>query len=371
MARWFKDIIEWTDDSSDTMVYRMPGMEKGIRMGSKLTVRPSQVAIFVNKGKIADVFAPGMYTLSTDNLPVITELLSLPYGFRSPFKTEVYFVNTKQFTAQKWGTTNPVMMKDREFGTIRLRGYGTYAFKVDDPVRFLNALFGTNGSFKVSDITQQLKSIIVTNISDLIAESKISAVELAANLNEFSENLERSIAPKLENMGLKISQVYVENLSLPEEVEKVIDERTKLGILSDSMGQYTQYQATQAMRDAAKNPGNNMASMGVGMGAGLTVGGFMGQNLNRAMDESNKPAENKTECPKCGAKIKASAKFCPECGEKIIAKGTKICSKCGASMKDSAKFCPECGEKMIKTCPKCGKEVKNSAKFCPECGEKL
>ena len=342
-------VIEWQDDSKETLVYRYPLTNRDeIMNSSTLIVRPSQVALFIHKGQVCDVFAPGSYKLASENIPLLTKLLSLPTGFNSPIKAEVYFVNTKQMTGQKWGTQNPIMMRDKEFGNIRLRAFGVYSYKVKDAKKFMEEMFGTNEVYTASDVNEHIRPIIVSGFSDAVAESKIGALDLASNYKEFGKIISASCEEDFEKLGLKISSLVVENISLPEEVEAALDERTKLGVLGDKMGTYTQYQAAQAMRDAAQNQsGGNMAGLGIGLGAGVGIGNLFAESLKTAADVE--PAKDKSttatkECPKCHATIKASAKFCPECGEKQAA--TKHCSACGAEVKATAKFCPECGEKL-------------------------
>lgn len=359
-------VLEWKDDSKDIVVYRHPveGRQE-IMNSSTLVVRESQVALFVHKGEIADVFGSGTYKLTTENIPFLTKLLSLPTGFDSRIKAEVYFINTKQFIGQKWGTQNPIMMRDADFGTIRLRGYGTFSFKVDDAKVFMKEVFGTNAVYRVSDVATQVKSILIQNISDAIGESKVSALDLVANYKEIADKIIEVSEKEFNKMGLKLCQVIIENLSLPEEVEKALDERSKLGILGDKMGTYTQLQAAQAMRDAAQNPsGGNLAGLGVGLGAGAHMSSLFANTVANARDEA--PTD---KCVKCGAKIAKNTKFCPECGASQNIK----CPKCGESVSSGAKFCANCGEKLLaqKTCSKCGKSLNSNAKFCPDCGEKL
>ena len=368
-------VIEWTDPAKNVIVYKFPMENREIMMGSALTVRESQVAIFVHKGKISDIFEPGYYKLSTANLPVLTKLMSWKYGFNSPFKAEVYFVNTKQFTDQKWGTVNPIMIRDADFGMVRIRGFGKYSFKVDKPDVFLNELFGTNSSFKTEDINEYLRSIIIQCITDTIAEQKISALDLAANYREISKAVTKETKDEFDGIGLKIVNVIIENISLPEEVEKMMDKRTSMGVLGDKMGTYMQYQTAEALRDAAKNPGSGLTSAGVGLGAGLGLGNVFADTFKSGMNNDNntgsggsKDSTPKIKCSKCGAEMKATAKFCPECGQKTVS--TKSCAKCGAEMKETAKFCPECGASTSNACKNCGHALKPNAKFCPECGEK-
>lgn len=360
-------VIEWEDASNDTIVYRFPLEDRDeIMTGSTLVVRESQVALFLHKGQIADVFMPGSYKLSTENIPVLTKILSLPTGFESPIKAEVYFVNTKQFAGLKWGTQNPIMMRDDDFGNVRLRGYGVYSFRVTDAKIFMKEIFGTKNLYTVSDISDYLKPLVIQSLTDAIGESKISALDIASNYREFSEQIIGCASAEFTKIGLELTNFVIENISLPEEVEKALDERTKLGVLEDKMGTYTQYQAAQAMRDAAQNPSQGgFAGLGVGLGAGVQMGNVFASNLST----ENTPKQPVAECKHCGAKIKKNAKFCPECGKSQL----ELCPKCGAEVSAKAKFCSGCGEKISKekTCPKCNAVVKKGAKFCPECGEKL
>ena len=334
-------VIEWKDESKNTVVYRYPLTDRSeIMTSSTLVVRESQVAIFVHKGQIADVFEPGTYKLETQNIPFLTKLLALPTGFESPIKAEVYYINTKQFTGQKWGTQNPIMMRDKEFGTIRLRGFGVYSFKVEDPKAFMKEVFGTNAVYTVSDVAEQIKPMLIQAITDSVAESKISALDLAANYREFSEFVMSSSVEEFSKFGLKLCSVVIENLSLPEEVEKALDERTKLGVLEDKVGTFTQIKAAEAMKDAANNPnGSNLAGLGVGLGAGAMMSNVFASNLNMQNPQQQKQSAG-AKCYKCGASIPENSKFCPECGAK------QVCPKCGAPLVSGAKFCPECGEKL-------------------------
>ncbi len=339
------DVIEWTDSSNKTMVHKYDMNGKEIMMGAQLTVRESQVAIFVNEGEIADIFEPGRYELQTSNMPILTALKSWKYGFNSPFKSDVYFVNTKQFLDMKWGTSNPVMMRDAEFGMIRLRAFGIYSFKVSDPKTFLKEVFGTAALFTVDGVEGQVKRTLVSGLSDAIAESKIPALDLAANYDELANFAMQSINPKLASLGLTLCSFVIENISLPEEVEKSMDKRTSMGVLGN-LDQYAKYQAAEAMREAANNEnGGGMAGMGVGMGAGAAMGQMFAQSLNNtAAPAAPAPAAAAgAVCSACGAAIAAGSKFCPECGAKQNAGA--FCTSCGKEIPAGTKFCPECGAK--------------------------
>ena len=341
------DVIEWTDSSSNTLVWKYDMGGKEIMMGAQLTVRESQVAVFVNEGEIADVYGPGRYELSTSNMPVMTKLQSWKFGFNSPFKADVYFVNTKQFMDRKWGTANPVMMRDAEFGMIRIRAFGVYAFKVADPVVFLREVFGTRKITTAEDVEGQIKRTLVSGLSDAIAESKIPALDLAANYEELSAFGLQAMNPKMAPLGIALTSFVIENISLPEEVEKSMDKRTSMGVLGD-MNRYTQYQAAEALREAASTP-NSSAGAGMGMGAGMA----MGQMFANAFNQPQQPVQQ--VAPAAPA---AKGSFCPECGNQV-APGAKFCSNCGA--KQSAG----------NVCPGCGQPTVPGAKFCANCGQKL
>lgn len=275
----FIQIIEWLDDSSDTLVYRFPVHDQEIKMNAQLTVRENQVAIFINEGKAADIFKPGRYELSTQNMPILTTLRGWKYGFDSPFKAEVYFFNTRLFTDLKWGTQNPVMMRDAEFGMIRIRAHGTYAMRIADPAEFFKTVVGTQGLTTTADILGQLRSTIISNLSDIIAESKISALDLASSYRELSQLAQKELASAFASYGLELARFLIDNISLPEEVEAAIDQRTKLGVLGDRLGQYAQMQTAESIKVAAANPGG-LAGAGVGLGAGVAMGQAMSGAFN-------------------------------------------------------------------------------------------
>jgi membrane protease subunit (stomatin/prohibitin family) len=275
----FIDILEWTETpQSDVLAYRFPRFQNEIKMGARLVVREGQNAVFVNEGRLADVFSPGTYTLSTQNLPLLTTLMGWKYGFNSPFKAEVYFISMRQWTDRKWGTQNPVMMRDSEIGPVRIRAFGTYAFHVADPKTFLRQLVVTDPSFESYEISSQLRDTIVARIADVIAGAKIPVLDLAGNYEKISRVALDIVGPDLKSMGLALTLFYVENISLPPEVEQALDTRSKMGLLGD-LNRYAQYQSATAIDDAAKNTGG-AAGAGVGIGAGIALGQQMGTHLN-------------------------------------------------------------------------------------------
>lgn len=283
----FIDIIEWLDPTNDTIVHRFERYQNEIKMGAKLTVRESQVAVFINEGQIADVFSPGMYTLTTENMPILSTLKGWKYGFNSPYKAEVYFVNTKKFLDNKWGTPNPVMLRDAEFGPVRIRAFGIYEFRVKDAATFIRDIVGTDGDFTTEQVTNQLRNIIVTRFTDAVAESKIPVLDMAANYNEFSEVIGKVIVDEYSTYGLEMTKFLVSNISLPPNVEEALDKRSSMGIIGN-MNQYTQFQAANAMEAAATNPGGGGASEGMGMGMGLAMANTMMNNMN----QGNQPQQH-------------------------------------------------------------------------------
>jgi membrane protease subunit (stomatin/prohibitin family) len=362
------------DESGDTMVYRFPVAGQEIKNGAQLIVRESQAAVFVFEGQAADVFVPGKYTIDGGNTPVLSKLGAWQYGFNSPFKSEVYFVNTKQFTDKKWGTANPVMMRDADFGMVRLRAFGTYSMRVSDPQTFIREITGTNAHFTTEDIEGQLKRAIVSSFSDSLGELQIPALDLAAKYEELGSALRGKINEDFKSFGIEVTKFYVENISLPQEVEAAIDKRSSMGALGDA-NRYMQFQAADALRDAAQNEGGG-AGLGAGLGAGFAVGGQManafGGNVGQQSGGQQQGQQAATiNCPTCGKPNAAGMKFCGDCGGKMEVAQVP-CVKCGHNLREGAKFCNECGASQEKQkCANCQHELNAGAKFCNECGTKV
>lgn len=272
------DVIKWTDYSDDLMVYRFERYGNEIKYGAMLTVREGQAAVLVNEGQLADVFEPGLYQLETNNLPILTTLQGWVHGFESPFKAEVYFFNTHQFVDQKWGTKNPIMLRDKEFGPLRLRAFGTYAMRIKDPARFLREIVGTDGDFTTDEITNQLRNLIVSRFASILGESGIPILNLAANYDDLGEFITAQITPEFAEYGLEVTKLLVENISLPPAVEEALDRRASMGIVGN-LRNYSAFQAAEAMQAAAENPGGS-ASAGVGMGMGFAMAQKLGETLS-------------------------------------------------------------------------------------------
>jgi membrane protease subunit (stomatin/prohibitin family) len=315
ISKQYIDVIQWTEEENGILATRYPMQDLEIQNGARLTVRESQMAAFINEGQLADVFGPGSYTLTTQNLPILTDLLNWDKKFQSPFKSDVYFFSTRQQTAQKWGTATPITIRDKEFGAVRVRGYGIYAWHVFDPRVFHTKVSGTRDIYLVSDIEGQLRETIVSHMTDTFAGSSVPFVDMAANQTALAKRIGEGLKPVFADLGLMLDSFVVENLSLPEELQKTLDARIGMNMVGD-LGRYAQFQAGTSLPVAAANEGGGGASAGMGLGAGLA----MGQQLMNAM----KP----NAATEAGAVAVADAKFCVSCGKSIIR---------------AAKFCPECG----------------------------
>ncbi|MFS4437306.1 SPFH domain-containing protein [Paracoccaceae bacterium GXU_MW_L88] len=274
------DVIHHTQDDRDTIVYRFEREGHAIKYGAKLTVREGQAAVFIHEGQLADVFRPGLYMLETNNLPILTTLQNWHHGFNSPFKSEIYFVNTTRIQDLKWGTKNPIICRDPEFGPVRLRAYGTYTIRVSDPGKFLQEIVGTDGEFTTDEIHYQIRNIIVSHFSQAIAESGIPVLDMAANTQDLAKLVAAKIKPLIAEYGLEMPEFYIENISLPDAVEEALDKRTSAGLAGD-LGRFTQYSAAEAMTEAARNPGGAGAGMGAGLGAGIGMAMGAGAGIQR------------------------------------------------------------------------------------------
>ena len=319
IKKQFVDVIHWTETGEGVLAYRYPMQDMEIQYGAQLTVRESQMALFVNEGKAADAFAPGRYTLETKTLPILTNLQHWDKAFESPFKSDVYFFSTRIQTNQKWGTPNPITIRDKDFGMVRLRGFGMFSYHITNPLVFHQKVSGTRDIYTVADLDGHLRNTIVGRVSDTFAQSQIPFLDMAANLLELSQRLGQELASTFADFGLTLDSFVVENLSLPEELQKRLDERIAMNMVG-SMRDYTQFQVAQSMPIAAANEGGGGAGLGAGLGAGMAMGKAMSDALN----------------PSGSAAGGASSGAAP-------AGATKFCSNCGTSIARTAKFCSECG----------------------------
>jgi membrane protease subunit (stomatin/prohibitin family) len=322
LSKQFLDVIDWTEPEDGILSYRFPMEDREIQNGSKLTVRDSQLAVFVNEGHVADVFAPGLHALTTETLPILTYLRNWDKAFKSPFKSDVYFLSTRLQTGQKWGTANPVTLRDKEFGAVRIRAYGIYAYRIGDARAFYRNLSGSVATYRVADIEGQLRDTIVGRIADCFANSSISFLDMAGSQTRLGQEMLALLQPLFGELGLRLENFVVENISLPDELQKVLDGRIGMNMIGD-LGRYTQFQVAQSIPAAAANPGGSAAGVGVGLGAGAV----MAQQIMGAMNPGPSPASpavaspapaasagTATFCIACGHSIPKNARFCPDCG---------------------------------------------------------
>jgi len=334
LSKQFIDVIQWTEPEDGILAYRYPMEDMEIQNGGKLTVRESQMAVFVNEGKIADVFGPGLYTLSTHTLPILTYIMNWDKAFKSPFKSDVYFFSTRVETNQRWGTATPITIRDKEFGAIRMRGYGIYAYKIADPKIFHQKISGTREVYRVADLEGQLRNTIVARMTDSFAQSTVPFLDMAANQEVLGQKIAENLKPAYADFGLSLESFVVENISLPDELQKMLDQRISMNMIGD-MNKYTQFQVAQSMPIAAANEGGGgAAGIGVGLGAGMAMGQTM---MNAMRPQEPPPAGPQSSGPAPAGPAEPGAPAAAAAG------ATKFCINCGHSIPKAAKFCAECG----------------------------
>jgi membrane protease subunit (stomatin/prohibitin family) len=324
-SKQFIDVIHWTEPADGILAYRYPMEDMEIQNGGQLTVRDSQAAVFVNQGRIADVFGPGLYTLSTNTLPILTYLQNWDKAFKSPFKSDVYFFSTRLQVNQKWGTATPITIRDKEFGAVRMRAYGIYAYRIADPKIFYQKVSGTRPAYMVSDLDGQLRNSIIGQMTDMFGNSSVDFLDMASHQSQLGQNMLAGLRPMFADLGLLLDSFTLENISMPEELQKLLDQRIGMNMVGD-MGRYTQFQVAQSLPIAAANEGGGLAGAGVGLGAGM----LMAQQMMNAAKPAN-PA------------VPVGPAAAPGAPEGAAAGGTKFCMNCGKTMPKPAKFCPECG----------------------------
>ncbi|RAR54767.1 UNVERIFIED_CONTAM: membrane protease subunit (stomatin/prohibitin family) [Acidovorax defluvii] len=294
IKKQFIDIIQWTEEGDGTLAWRFPMAEMEIQNGASLTVRESQMAVFVNEGQVADVFGPGTYKLTTQTLPVLTYLKNWDKLFESPFKSDVYFFSTRQQIDQKWGTPQPITIRDKDFGAVRLRAFGNYAFRIADPKLFHTEISGTRESYPVADLEGQLRGLVLQNISNAIAGSGLPFLDLAANQVAFADALAKELQPAFAKIGLQLEGMTVQNVSLPEELQKILDQKIGMGMVGNDMGKFMQYQTAQAIpkfAEGAGSGGGGIAGDAMGLGAGMALGQVLAQNLQAGLQGAGVAAQ--------------------------------------------------------------------------------
>lgn len=372
----FLENLEWFDDSGLTLVHRLPQMGSGdIKFGAQLTVRESQVGVFFYKGKALEAFGPGRHTLVTANIPVLTKILSIPWGMNSPLRAEMYFVNMKVFTNLKWGTRDPVAFKDSELGLIRLRAFGVFNLQVVQPVLFINRMVGTQGIFTTEGIEEYLNRVIVSRFNDYMGETIDSIIHLPSKYDEFSQGLAKRLQEDFSHFGLALTHLYTNSVTPPPEVQQAIDDRSRMGVFDD-MNKLMQLKAAMAMEKAAQG---ETSGQGMGAGLGLMMPAMLAQYFAHPLAQGRAggaPAgpPDKTTCPECSQSIPLDAKFCPMCGHQQLV--FQQCIQCGKNLTPGARFCSRCGKKVEeqpqpKKCAHCGAENLEDAKFCTQCGEQI
>jgi membrane protease subunit (stomatin/prohibitin family) len=324
LGKQFIDVIEWVEPEEGILAYRYPMQDREIQNGARLTVRESQAAVFVNEGRIADAFTPGLFTLNTRTLPLLTNLMNWDKAFQSPFKSDVYFFSTRTQIDQRWGTSNPITIRDKEFGAVRLRGFGIYSYRLADPKVFHAKISGTRDLYRVEELEGQLRNTIVGLLTDTFANSQVPFLDMAANQVALSTKIAEQIKPTFKGFGLELDSFVVQNLSLPDELQKILDQRIGMGMVGD-MGRYTQFQVAQSIPIAAANEGGGGAGAGAGLGAGIAMGQAM-------VDAIRQGTAGGGAAPSQGVSPGAAA-----------AGATKFCLNCGKAIPKAARFCPECG----------------------------
>jgi len=367
---FFLELIEWFDDSGQEIAHRCPQEGSGeIKYGAQMVVRESQAGVFFYNGKAVHVFGPGRHTLKTGNIPILNKILGMPWGFESPLRAEAYLVSTKIFTNIKWGTREPVAFKDAELGLIRLRAYGMFNIQVVQPLLFINSLVGTMGSFTVANLGEFLGKVIMSRFNDYLGENMDTILNLPSRYDEWSEGLRGRLLEDFRHFGLALNQLYINSITPPPEVQKAMDDKTKLGMFDD-MEKFLQLKAATAMEKAAENKSATGESMG--MGLGFMMPSLMAQAMRGS--EKNAVAEPGLSCPVCRKGIREQDAFCSSCGHQLLV--FEQCTNCGKDLAPGSKFCPKCGQKTdtaptAPKCTSCGQENLLGASFCNNCGERI
>jgi len=364
VKKQFIDIIQWTEEGDEVLAWRFPMRDMEIQQGAQLTVRETQAALFVHQGKPADLFGPGQHTIKTQNIPLLTNLANWDKLFESPFKSDIYFFSTRQRLNQKWGTSNPITIRDREFGAVRLRAFGIYSFRLAAPRVFFQKVSGTRDFYGVGDLEGQLRNSVIAVLTDHFAESNIPFLDMAANQVELGAAVADKMRPVFADLGLALESFQVQNISLPDELQKRLDERIGMSVIGD-MGRYTQFQTAQSIPVAAANEGG-VAGAGAGLGAGIAMGQAMGQALSQSAGGTPPAAPSGPAAPT--TRVGPAGPAAPVSGSSPADPTPGTCGRCAKPVPAGARFCPECGAAQALTCPRCNARLDRPSKFCPDCG---
>lgn len=369
----FLEILEWFDKTGQEIVQRIPAEGSAeIKFGAQMIVRENQAGVFFYNGKAIHVFGAGRHTLKTANIPILTKILSIPWGMTSPLRAEAYFINMKVFPDLKWGTRDPVAFKDSELGLIRLRAFGMFNIRVIQPLLFINSLIGTMSNFTTANIEEYLGKVIVSRLNDYMGDNLDSILNLPGKYEAWAQGLQKSLTDEFSRFGLGLTDLFINSITPPQEVQKLMDDRSALGLFDD-MNKLMQLKAASAMEKAAENPGT--AGQGMGMGLGFMVPSMIAGMTDKAIAGTSGVQEApKQKCPDCGQMVPHDAGFCPFCGHQILV--FEQCASCSKNLSPSARFCPRCGTKVekkdtVKFCGKCGTENLKNSNYCNNCGEQL
>jgi membrane protease subunit (stomatin/prohibitin family) len=368
----FLEVIEWVDGGPAEIVHRVPETGSAeTKLGAQLVVRDSQAAVFFRNGRGLDVLGPGRHTLTTANIPILTKVLALPFGFTSPFRCEVYFVSTRVLTSLRWGTKDPVAFRDRELGLVRLRAFGTFTMRVTQPLLFVNQLVGaTQATFASTDVEDYLREVIVSRLNDYLGESVDTLLDLPKHYDELARVVHERLVADFAKYGLELGDFFVSRITPPEDVQRVLDERTGMAAVGD-IDAYLKFKTAQALDGVARNNASaGGVALGVGAGLGMMLPGMLGGSRSAGLPPGTCLGAGVAACPACHGDVVADSRFCPHCGQQMVV--IHKCPRCDRNLSADARFCSGCGLELgtaKNTCTKCGASLPMGARFCTKCGE--